>query len=59
MSSLAALKAERDSVAAQSRRIETEAGPIRYVAELVGPDTDPERAVRWLSRTFPICQLSV
>ena len=32
---LAALKAERASLAAQSRRIETEAAPIRYVAELV------------------------
>ena len=37
---LAALKAERASLAAQSRRIETEAAPIRYVAELVGADTD-------------------
>jgi hypothetical protein len=55
MSSLAALKAERDSVAAQSRRIETEAGPIRYVAELVGPDTDPERAVRWLIALMVLC----
>jgi hypothetical protein len=45
---LAALKAERASLAAQSRRIETEAAPIRYVAELVGADTDSERAIRWL-----------
>jgi hypothetical protein len=46
--SLASLKAERASLAAQSRRIETEAAPIRYVAELVGADTDSERAIRWL-----------
>jgi len=45
---LAGLKAERASLAAQSRRIETEAAPIRYVAELVGADTDSERAIRWL-----------
>jgi hypothetical protein len=38
----AALKAGRASLAAQSRRIETEAAPIRYVAELVGADTDSE-----------------
>jgi hypothetical protein len=30
---LAALKAERASVAAKGRQIETEAAPIRYVAE--------------------------
>ena len=47
-SALAALKAERASVAARGRQIETEAAPIRYVAELVGIDTDSERAIRWL-----------
>jgi hypothetical protein len=26
----------------------TEAAPIRYVAELVGTETDSERAIRWL-----------
>ncbi len=45
---MSALKAERASLAAQSRRIETEAAPIRYVAELIGADTDSERAIRWL-----------
>jgi hypothetical protein len=45
---LAALKAERASVAARGRRIETEAAPIRYVAELVGANTDSERAIRLL-----------
>ena len=41
---LAALKAERASVAAKGRQIEPEAAPIRYVAELAGADTDPEQA---------------
>ncbi len=45
---LAALKAERTSLAAQSHRIETEAAPICYVAELIGANTDSERAIRWL-----------
>jgi hypothetical protein len=45
---LAALKLERASVAAKGRQIETEAAPIRYVAELLGADTDTERAIRWL-----------
>jgi hypothetical protein len=44
-STLAALKAERASVPAQGRRLETEATPIRYVAELIGADTDSERAI--------------
>jgi hypothetical protein len=35
-------------VAAKGRQIEAEAAPIRYVAELVGTDTDSERAIRWL-----------
>ena len=49
---LAALKAERASVAAKGRQIETEASPIRYVAELIGGDTDSERAIRWLIATM-------
>jgi hypothetical protein len=52
---LAALKAERASLAAQSRRIETEAGPIRYVAELIGADADSERAIRWLIALMTLC----
>jgi hypothetical protein len=44
----AALKAERASVAAKGRQIETEAAPLRYVAELLGADSDSERAIRWL-----------
>jgi hypothetical protein len=27
--------------------METEAAPIRFVAELVGADADSERAIRW------------
>jgi hypothetical protein len=27
---------------------ESEAAPIRYVAEFIGADTDTERAIRWL-----------
>lgn len=45
---LAALKAERAEVAARGRQAEAEAAPIRYVAELIGDDTDSERAIRWL-----------
>jgi hypothetical protein len=52
---LAALKAERASLVAQSRRIEAETAPIRYVAELVGADTDSERAIRWLVALMVLC----
>jgi hypothetical protein len=46
------LKAERASV---GRQAETEAAPIRYVAELVG-DTYCERAIRWvIALTVPCC----
>jgi hypothetical protein len=45
---LAALKAERAALGAKGRQLETEAAPIRYVAELVGANTDSERAIRWL-----------
>jgi hypothetical protein len=38
---------EHASVATKSQQIETEAAPIRYVAELVGKDTDRER-IGWL-----------
>jgi hypothetical protein len=53
--SLAALKAERASVAARGRQIETEAAPIRSVTEVVGTDTDSERAIRWLIRLMLLC----
>lgn len=52
---LAALKAERASVAAQGRRIETEAAPILYVAELLGVGGDSERAIRWLIALMVLC----
>jgi hypothetical protein len=52
---LAALKAERAGVAAKGRQIETEAAPIRYVAELLGVDTDRERAIRWLIALMVLC----
>jgi hypothetical protein len=52
---LATLKAERASVAAQGRKLETEAAPIRYVAELLGIDTDSERAIRWLIALMVCC----
>jgi hypothetical protein len=52
---LAALKAERASAAAQGHKIETEAAPIRYVAEMVGTDADPERAIRWLIALMVLC----
>ena len=52
---MAALKAERASLAAKGRQIETEAAPIRYVAELFGTDTDSERAIRWLIALMVLC----
>jgi hypothetical protein len=54
-STLAALQVERATVAAKGRQIETEAAPIRYVAELIGADTDSERAIRWLIALMVLC----
>jgi TolA-binding protein len=51
---LAALKAERASVAAQGRKIETDAAPIQYVATIFGV-TDPETAIRWLIALMVLC----
>jgi hypothetical protein len=51
---LAALKSERAALTAEGRRIETEAAPIRYVAELVGVDSD-ERAIRCLIALMVLC----
>ena len=45
---LATLQRERATVAAKGRQMETESAPIRHVAELIGADTDSERAIRWL-----------
>jgi hypothetical protein len=47
-STLADLKAERAALGAKGRQLETDAVPIRYVAEMLGVDTDSERAIRWL-----------
>ncbi len=55
---LAALQAERASLAARGRQIETEAAPIRYVAELfgvAGSDPDSEQAIRWLIALMVLC----
>src|SRR5258708_5725180 len=52
---LAALKTERAGVVAHGRQLETESAPIRYVAELVGADTDSERAIRWLILIMVLC----
>jgi hypothetical protein len=52
---LAGLKTERAALAANGRRIETEAAPIRYVAELLGTNTDSERAIRRLTALMVLC----
>ena len=52
---LAALRAERATVAAKGRQAETEAAPIRYVAELLGGGEDNERAIRWLIALMVLC----
>jgi hypothetical protein len=51
---LAALKAERATVAAKGRQIETEAAPIRYVAAIFGV-ADQETAIRWLIALMVLC----
>jgi hypothetical protein len=51
---LAALKTERASVAANGRQIETEAAPIQYVASIFGV-ADPEIAIRWLIALMVLC----
>jgi hypothetical protein len=52
---LAALQAERAGVAARGRQVESEAAPVRYVAELVGAGHDGERAIRWLIALMVLC----
>jgi hypothetical protein len=49
------LKAERAALGAKGRQIETEAAPIRYVAELIGANTDSEQALRWLIALMVLC----
>jgi hypothetical protein len=46
---------DRAAVPAKGRQIETEAAPIRYVAELLGIDTDSEKAIRWLIALMVLC----
>jgi len=48
------MRAERASLAAQVRQIETEAAPIRYVAAVFGV-TDSETAIRWLIALMVLC----
>jgi hypothetical protein len=50
----AACEPERASVAAKSRQAEKDAS-IRYVAELIGADTDSEKAIRWLIALMVLC----
>jgi hypothetical protein len=52
---LAALKNQRAALAAKGRQIETEAAPIRYVAELIGSDTDSQQAIRRLIALMVLC----
>lgn len=47
---------ERAALSARGRQIETEAVPIRYVAELMGADTDSERAIRYLIALMVLCR---
>jgi hypothetical protein len=39
----------------RGRQIDSEPAPIRYVAELIGADTDSERAIRWLIVLTVLC----
>jgi hypothetical protein len=52
---MAALQAERPSMAAKGGQIETEAAPIRHVTELLGIEADSERAIRWLIALMVCC----
>ena len=60
-STLADLKAECAALGAKARKIQTEAAPIRYVAALIGADTNSERAIRWLIllRVLPCDPLTI
>ena len=51
---LAALQAERATVAAKRWQIETEAAPIRYIAAIFCV-TDQETAIRWLVALMVLC----
>ena len=45
----------RRPVLSRAAQIETEAAPIRYVAELVGNNVDSECAIRWLIVLMVLC----
>jgi hypothetical protein len=48
------LTEQRAQVAAEGRQIETEAGPIAYVATIFGV-ADSEKAIRWLKALMVLC----
>jgi hypothetical protein len=52
---LADLKAERAALATKVRQTETEAAPIRYVAEPIGTGADTQRAIRLLIALTVLC----
>jgi len=54
---LADRRAERAALVAKGRHIETDAAPIRHVAELFGTDTDSDSktAIRWLIAPMVLC----
>ncbi len=39
----------------QGQAVESEAAPIRYVAELIGTDIDSDRVIRWLILMMVLC----
>src|SRR6266446_4033552 len=51
----ASLVDERRREASTLADLKTERAPIRYVAELIGADTDSERAIRWLILMMVLC----
>jgi hypothetical protein len=52
---LAELRVERGGVAVRATIAESEAAPIRYVADLIGADTDRERSIRWVIAPMVVC----
>jgi hypothetical protein len=52
---LVALQGEHAQATAAGHQVEADAAPIRYVAELLGVDTDSEKAIRWLTLLMVLC----
>jgi hypothetical protein len=52
---LVALQSERAQATAAGHQVEADSAPIRYVAELLGVDTDSEKAIRWLTLLMVLC----